>query len=89
MLRVRPPITQSCLGIILNSIILLSEPNADEEDVRLSKRDALLLGARFELGDADRVSGPGVVGQRTAVGRIVMNEIKEDPASADTMFRPV
>lgn len=88
-LRLTLPITQSRLGIILDRIILLSKPNADEEDVGLSKRDALLLGTRFELSNADRVGRPGVVRQRVSIGGVVVNEVKEDATSADTVFRPV
>ena len=58
------------------------------KNVCLSKRDALLLGARFELGDADRVDRPRVVGQRVAVGGVVMDEV-EDAASADTVVRSI
>ena len=67
----------------------MNEPDPDEQHVRPSKRDALFLGARFELGDADRVARPRVVGQRVAVGGVVVDEVEEDAASADTVVRPV
>lgn len=55
----------------------------------MSKRDAMLLGARFELGDAGRVGRPRVVGQRVAFGGAVVDEVEEDAASADTVVRSI
>ena len=82
-------VTQSCLGIIVDSVILLNEPDTNDEDICLSKHDALFLGTRFELGDTDRVCRPRIIRQRPAVAGVVLDEVKEDTASADAMLRPI
>lgn len=73
----------------MNRVILLGEPHAKDQYIGLSKRDALLLGARFELGDADRVGRPRVVGQRFTVSGIIVDQVEEDTATAYTVVRPV
>ena len=69
----------------------MDEPNAEDQDVRLSERDALPLGARLEVSDAERMGRPRVVGQprATADSGVVLDEIEEDAASTDAVVRPV
>ena len=73
----------------MDSIKLLNEPDANEEDICLSERDALFLGTSFELRSTDWVRGPRIIGKISALTSVVVDEIEEHAAAADTMPRPV
>lgn len=70
-------------------IVLLYEPAADQKNVAGFEGDALVLRARLELVDGERMRLPGVVREYGSVAREELDEVEQDAAATDAVFGPV
>lgn len=76
--------------VLRRRVEALHEPHAQEEDIPAAERHALLLRAREDVREGDRVRRERVVREPSPVRSLVeAHEVEEDAAPANAMLRPV
>ena len=75
--------------LLRRAVVAEHEADAEDEDVRRLEGDTLLLRAREDVLERDRVRRERVVGQLAVQLRVVLDHVEEHAATANTVLRPV